>query len=100
MPGTREAVRERTDESIREPSRYIVVIHNDDVTTMDFVVMVLMHVFHKTLKNAQEIMLNVHENGKGICGVYPYNVAETKVAQVSSLSSSYNFPLRCTMEEE
>ncbi len=79
---------------------YKVILHNDDYTTMEFVVEVLIDVFGKSLEKATQIMLNVHNKGKGICGTYPRQIAETKVETVHSLASSRNFPLKSTMEKE
>ena len=84
---------------LKEPPLYKVVLNNDDYTTMDFVVMVLMIIFHKTKEESRQIMLSVHKNGKGLCGVYPYDVAETKQKQVDMLAERHKFPLKCTLEE-
>ena len=82
------------------PSMYKVIILNDDYTTMDFVVEILMKIFRKTLEKANKIMLNVHRRGKGICGLYTREIAETKIETVHALSREQGFPLRCTMEKE
>jgi len=84
----------------REPSMYKVILHNDDYTTMEFVVEILMMVFGKTLEKATEIMINVHHKGQGICGVYTREVAETKVETVHHLAGNKGFPLKSTMEKE
>ena len=93
-----------TDSSVgvdaREPRRYRVLLHNDDYTTMEFVVEVLVTIFRKTTDEAMGIMLAVHERGLGSCGVYTEEVAETKVAQVHDRARKAGFPLRCSMEEE
>jgi ATP-dependent Clp protease adaptor protein ClpS len=89
----------RSDEELREPKQYRVVIHNDDYTTMDFVVAVLVTVFHKPTPEATRIMLDVHKKGKGICGMYSYDIAVTKVAQVHQMAKRREFPLRCSVEE-
>jgi len=99
-PDTEEEVISETEEDIREPSMYKVLIHNDDYTTMEFVVEILMLVFNKSPETAMQIMLSVHEKGVGLCGVYTYDVAETKVEMVASLAQKHDFPLKCTMEEE
>ncbi len=99
-PDIKEQVVSRTDEETREPSMYKVLLHNDDYTTMDFVVEILMYVFHKPLEEATRIMLNVHRQGIGLCGIYTYEVAETKVNTVDSLARENGFPLKCTMEED
>ena len=82
------------------PSMYKVIILNDDYTTMDFVVEILMKIFRKTLEKANKIMLNVHRRGKGICGLYTREIAETKIETVHALAREQGFPLRCTMEKE
>lgn len=97
MPGTKTHTMEKTD--VTEPPMYKVILNNDDYTTMDFVVMVLMIVFHKTKDEAEAIMINVHKQGRGLCGIYTYDVAETKVKQVELIADKHKFPLKCTMEE-
>jgi len=87
-------------EELTEPPMYKVLLLNDDYTTMDFVVDVLKYVFHKNTEEATRIMLNVHNNGVGVCGIYPYEVAETKVNTVDALAREHGFPLKCTMEKE
>lgn len=99
-PDTQEVVESDVLEDIKEPSMYKVLLHNDDYTTMEFVVEILMFVFNKSTEDATQIMLNVHKQGIGLCGVYTYEVAETKVNTVSSLAKENEFPLKCTMEEE
>jgi ATP-dependent Clp protease adaptor protein ClpS len=95
---------EQTDtknlEDIVEPPMYKVVMLNDHYTTMEFVVYVLETVFHKNLMEAIAIMLSIHNEGAGICGVYTAEVAETKIQQVHQLARDKEFPLKCTMEEE
>lgn len=88
------------DEEVREPRKYKVLLHNDDYTTMEFVVQVLVNVFRKTDVEATQIMLAVHKNGVGVCGVYTAEVAETKVVAVRQLARKGGYPLKCTMEEE
>lgn len=87
-------------EALQEPPLYKVLLHNDDYTTMDFVVMVLVTVFAKNSDEATRIMLNVHHQGIGIAGVYTREVAETKVAIVHRLARRYQFPLKCTLEQD
>jgi len=89
-----------TKEEIVEPPMYKVIMLNDHYTTMEFVVYILETVFHKSLKEAIAIMLNIHNKGSGICGVYTAEVAETKIQQVHQLARNKEFPLKCTMEEE
>ncbi len=87
------------EDEIREPSMYRVFLHNDDYTSMDFVVHVLVRIFRKGIDEAQQIMLAVHERGIGLCGIYTREIAETKVAQVRSLAREAGFPLLCTCEK-
>ncbi len=86
-------------DEVKTPRRFKVLMHNDHYTTMDFVVEVLMHVFNKNHAEATVIMLAVHEKGVGVCGVYPLELAETKVAQVHTLARKEGFPLRSSIEE-
>lgn len=97
---TAEEIRSETLDDIEEPPMYRVLLHNDDYTTMQFVVELLMIVFHKTLEEATRIMLNIHQSGIGVCGVYSYEVAETKVETVHELARERGFPLKCSMEKE
>lgn len=87
-------------DKVHEPSMYKVLIYNDDYTTMDFVVNVLMLVFNKSMEESTAIMLNVHNNGVGLCGIYTYEVAETKVETVHALATEQQFPLKCAMEKD
>lgn len=87
------------DDEVREPRRFKVLLHNDDYTTMEFVVQVVKDVFRKSEAEAVEIMLKVHNDGVGVCGVFTQEVAETKVAQVRQRAAREGFPLKCTMEE-
>lgn len=84
---------------LKRPSMYKVLMLNDDYTTMDFVVHVLRKFFHKTTDEANQIMLNIHTKGKEICGFYPYDVAATKVMQVTDYARQNEMPLKCVMEE-
>lgn len=92
-------VEDEAQEGLVEPPRYKVLLHNDDYTTMDFVVLILQTVFNKDTVTATEIMLNVHKAGVGVAGIYTRDVAETKVAVVHELSRKNEHPLKCTMEE-
>jgi ATP-dependent Clp protease adaptor protein ClpS len=89
----------QSDQDIREPKLYRVILVNDDYTTMDFVIEVLIGVFHKPAAEATRIMLDVHENGKGVCGVYTYDIATTKIDLVHKLARKREFPLKCSLEE-
>ena len=93
------ATREKRRESLKEPEMYRVVLHNDDYTPRDFVVGVIMAVFHKTASEATRIMLSVHRTGRGTVGVYVYDVAETKARQVKKIATAEEFPLKCTVEK-
>jgi ATP-dependent Clp protease adaptor protein ClpS len=93
-------VLERTRHETKKPELFKVLLLNDDYTTMDFVVEVLENVFNKAPAEAYRIMMAVHTQGQGLCGVYPYEVAETKVATVVELARSNGFPLRAAMEPE
>jgi ATP-dependent Clp protease adaptor protein ClpS len=90
---------EEAPPKLKRPSLYRVVLLNDDYTPMEFVVRVLEKVFGLDRNTATRIMLEVHTKGKGVCGVYTYEIAETKVAQVTGLAQQHQHPLLCTMEE-
>jgi ATP-dependent Clp protease adaptor protein ClpS len=85
---------------LKKPGMYRVVLLNDDYTTMEFVVEVLVAVFHKTAAESTKIMLDVHEKGKGIVGAYTYDVASTKILQVEEMAKENEFPLKAVMEKE
>ena len=87
------------EDELQEPRLYRVLLHNDDYTTMEFVISILVEIFRKSTEQAMAIMLAVHENGIGVCGVYPHEVAETKVAMVHSRAKKAGFPLKSTLEE-
>lgn len=89
-----------TEKKLKRPPRYKVLLHNDDYTTKEFVVHVLEQVFNKDGTEAVQIMMHVHRNGIGVAGVYTYEVAETKVKTVESLARQYEYPLKCSIEEE
>jgi len=99
-PEIEESVKSETDRKVEEPPMYRVLLLNDDYTTMEFVIEVLVYVFQKSAEEATRIMLDVHRSGVGICGIYPYEVAETKVNTVDSLARENDFPLKCIMERE
>jgi len=87
-------------QKIELPKQYKVILHNDDYTPMEFVVEILIDVFKKDELTATNIMLNVHNIGRGVCGVYTYEIAETKVARVHDLAQQYEYPLKASMEAE
>ncbi|MFZ0611457.1 MAG: ATP-dependent Clp protease adapter ClpS [Desulfobacterales bacterium] len=93
-------VASETRSDVTEPPLYRVLLINDDYTTMDFVVEILRSVFNKPTEAAMRIMLNVHHAGAGLCGVYAYEIAETKVDTVHTLAREHGFPLKSTMEKE
>ncbi len=86
------------EDEVRKPRMYRVILYNDDYTTMDFVVDVLVKVFQKSVQEANRIMLDVHRIGQGICGVYTHDVAHTKAREVRNRARDHEFPLRCTCE--
>jgi ATP-dependent Clp protease adaptor protein ClpS len=96
LPKIEEEV--QSDIALEEPKMYRVLLHNDDYTTMDFVVRILRNVFHKTEHESEQIMLDVHKKGKGVCGIYTLEIAKTKVEQVKALARQNKFPLMATYE--
>ena len=97
--GSKTDVVQKNRKKLKEPEEYKVILLNDNYTTMEFVVDVLMKVFHKGEEDATRIMLDVHHKGKGIVGVYPWDIANTKVNQVHCLARQYEFPLKCVVEQ-
>jgi ATP-dependent Clp protease adaptor protein ClpS len=95
-----EGVKTKERPKTRPPSLYKVVLHNDDYTPMEFVVAVLVQIFHLAEPEATRIMLQVHHEGVGVAGVFPFEVAETKVAQVLGAAQAHEFPLQCSLEPE
>ena len=81
-----------------QPPMFKVLMHNDDYTSMDFVVEMLLTVFHKGPTEANRIMLHIHFKGLGVCGIYPYDIAETKTAKVHALAHAAGYPLRCSLD--
>ncbi len=98
--GTGTGVVTNTKAKTKKPSMYKVLLLNDDYTPMEFVVHILERFFHKNREEATRIMLHVHRRGVGVCGVYTYDVAETKVVQVVDFARKHQHPLQCTMEKE
>jgi ATP-dependent Clp protease adaptor protein ClpS len=99
LPSGETKVAERSRSRTASPSLFKVLMHNDDYTTMEFVVEVLESVFHKSTPEATRIMLNIHVQGLGMCGVYPFEIAETMVDRVHGLARERGFPLKCTIEQ-
>lgn len=97
--GTKIKVCDKTKERVTTPSLFKVLMHNDDYTTMEFVVEVLRDVFRKSATEAEKIMLTIHFQGIGYCGTFPYAIAETKAGQARIKARKAGFPLRCTLEE-
>ena len=100
MPQEQSQIRERQRTNIREPRRYQVIIHNDDFTTMEFVVMVLKEVFFLSEENAQALMLKVHHSSKAVVGVYTYDIAISKAHKATNMAREQGYPLRLTVEPE
>jgi ATP-dependent Clp protease adaptor protein ClpS len=88
----------KTTPKLKEPDQYLVILLNDDFTAMDFVVEVLMEIFSKSYEDANLIMLDVHKKGKGIVGLYPWDIAVTKAEQVHAAARANEYPLRCIVE--
>jgi len=93
-------IKEKVVIEIKEPTKYNVIIHNDDYTSMDFVVQVLVGVFKKQVVEATKIMFDVHKKGRGIAGIYSYDVGVTKIIQAMEMCEESGFPLKLTLEEE
>jgi ATP-dependent Clp protease adaptor protein ClpS len=89
----------KQEENLKEPEEFRVILLNDHYTTMEFVVNILVQIFHKNLEDANRIMLDVHRRGKGTVGIYPYDIAQTKVNQVHEVAKEHEFPLRCILEK-
>jgi ATP-dependent Clp protease adaptor protein ClpS len=97
-PGGQVLEERRPD--VRKSPLFRVLLHNDDYTTMPFVVEVLETIFHKSPAEAHRIMMHVHMRGRGVCGVYPFEIAETRVDQVHERAREHGFPLKASLEEE
>ena len=96
MPRIQEEI--ENEIALDEPPMYRVILHNDDYTTMEFVVHILTMIFHKSEQESERIMLDVHKKGKGVCGVYTREIAQTKVEQVRVLAKQNQYPLLATYE--
>lgn len=99
--GIKEELLQKTEQEyeIDEPPLFKVILHNDDYTTMEFVVQVLMEIFHKSIEEATDIMLRIHHENSCICGVYPKEIAETKVEMVHTKAKAKDFPLLANYEK-
>lgn len=94
---TRQSPAGNVRERLKEPQQYKVILHNDDFTTMDFVVMVLAVVFRKNAADAERIMLDVHNHGQGVAGIYTYDIAKTKAYKATQMARAAGFPLRLSV---
>jgi ATP-dependent Clp protease adaptor protein ClpS len=94
------ATERETRQKVEKPRLFKVLLHNDNYTTMDFVVMILVHIFRKSETEATQVMLDVHRKGIGVAGIYQREIAETKVQRVGQLAREAQFPLMCSMEPE
>ena len=99
MYGTEKTTEQKTREKTATPPLYKVLMHNDDYTTMEFVVSMLGSIFHLPPTEANQIMLQIHMRGVGICGTFPYEIAETKIHHVHLRARQEEFPLECSLEE-
>jgi ATP-dependent Clp protease adaptor protein ClpS len=97
--GSETGVVTRTKPKTKKPAMYKVIMLNDDYTPMEFVILMLERFFSKSQEEATQIMLHVHQKGVGVCGVFTYEVAETKVQQVMDLAKQHQYPLQCTLEK-
>jgi len=97
--GPERGVATKTREKTKKPSMYRVILMNDDYTPMEFVVQILMGIFKKSQEEAYRVMMSVHKNGIGVCGIYTFEVAETKVTQVMDAAKRSQHPLQCTLEK-
>ena len=100
MAQEQSQIRERQRTNLREPRRYKVIIYNDDFTTMEFVVMILVEVFLKSEAEAEVLMMQVHHSDKAVVGIYSYDIACSKVQKATNMAREQNFPLRLTVEPE
>jgi ATP-dependent Clp protease adaptor protein ClpS len=97
-PRIKEKPVTKNNEKYKEPEEFRVILLNDNYTTMEFVVVILMVIFHKNTEDANRIMMDVHRKGKGVVGVYSWDIAATKVEQVHVAARENEFPLRCILE--
>jgi len=99
MPETSSNIRERQNIRLQEPKKYNVILHNDDFTTMEFVVKILTTIFRKSEADAQTLMLQVHNEGSAVAGTYSLDIAQSKTRRATSLARQEGFPLRLTIEQ-
>ena len=97
MPKESSNIREKIHNNIKEPGKYQVIFHNDDFTPMEFVTLILMHIFFKSEEEAETLMLKVHHEGKAIIGTYTYDIAVTKATEATDLARKNGFPLRISV---
>lgn len=97
---TKRSLNTKTKLKEFKPTLFKVILLNDDVTTMDFVVMVLCEIFNKELNQAIELMMKIHKNGSAVCGIYTKEIAQTKQNQTISLAKANGFPLKCVIKED
>ena len=100
QPDYQDEIFDEIGEKTTEPPMYKVLLHNDDYTTKAFVVEILMVVFNKSIDEATHLMWLVHRNGIGMCGIYPYEIAETKISVVTNIARENGYPLKASMEKE
>ncbi len=96
---TQDELKLKPKPRLDEPKMYRVIMHNDHYTTMDFVIEVIMKVFNKSAAEATKIMLDIHKKGKGLCGIYTYDLAATKISIVHRMARQSEYPLKCSYEE-
>jgi len=99
-PRIKEKPVSKTDEKFKEPEQFKIILLNDHYTTMEFVVEILMSIFHKSIEDASKIMLDVHKKGRGIVGIYTWDIALTKADQVHAAAKADNYPLKCIVEPD
>ena len=97
--GNKTKASAKTEKQVETPSLFKVLMHNDDYTTMEFVIEILLDIFNKPTEDAEKIMLTIHFQGVGHCGTFPFAIAETKADQVRLRARKAGFPLRCSLEE-
>ncbi len=100
MAREQSQLRERQRTNLKEPRRYKVIMYNDDFTTMEFVVMILVQVFLKSQEEAETLMLQVHHSGKAVVGIYSYDIAVSKTRKATNMAREQGYPLRLTVEPE